>query len=146
MRHAVVVDASLAIKWALSEPMADEALRLLLGWQSRGTLRLVPTLFLSEINTPLLKQRRAGALTEIEMGRARDMVLDSVTARPDSVALTGRALVLADRLGLRTAHDCLYLALAESEGCYLWSADERFYNVTRGAALPVRWLGELSSV
>lgn len=142
---AVVVDAGLAAKWVLIEPQRAEAMRLLMGWRCAGLICLVPSLFLSEISTPLLKLRRQNAITAADARRARDDLLLAVSIMPDDASLTMRALEIADALALRTAHDSLYIALAEQEGCELWTADERFFNVARGRFPRVRWLGEVAT-
>ena len=54
------------------------------------------------------------------------------------------ALELASRLGQGAAYDSHYLALAETLGCELWTADEKFFRAARGAATAVRWIGEPS--
>ena len=56
--------------------------------------------------------------------------------------LYNRALELASRLGLGATYDSHYLALAETLGCDLWTADEKFYRAASQAARNVRWIGE----
>ena len=53
-----------------------------------------------------------------------------------------RALQLASQLSQNAAYDAHYLALAESLGCELWTADERFYRAASPSIANVRWLGE----
>ena len=53
-----------------------------------------------------------------------------------------RALQLASLLKQNAAHDAHYLALAESFGCELWNADERFYRAASQSNDNVRWIGE----
>ncbi len=144
MSGSVVVDASLAIKWVLVEPYRAQARALLIDWERDEVDRLVPLLFLSELNTPLLKLRRQGAITAADAGRAFGDVLAAVVLAPEDEALVRRAFAIADRLMLRTAHDSLYVALAEREGCELWTADERFFNLASPAFPFVRWVGEVT--
>jgi predicted nucleic acid-binding protein len=61
------------------------------------------------------------------------------------LALSTRALELADRFGLSATYDAHYLALAEREGCEYWTADERLWNSVRAQLGWVRWLGEYSA-
>lgn len=143
MNGSVVVDASLAVKWVLIEPFRTEARRLLDDWEQHGVRRIVPCLFLSEINTPLLKLRREGQITLAAARLGREGILAAVTVVPDTAVITLRALEIADVLALRTAHDSLYIALAEREDCDLWTADERFYNVAHARFRLVRWIGAL---
>ena len=60
--------------------------------------------------------------------------------------LHGRALQLASQLKQDAAYDAHYLALAESVGCDLWTADERFYRAARSSDDNVRWIGEFVSL
>ena len=56
--------------------------------------------------------------------------------------LHSRALELASRLNQGAIYDALYLALAETLDCELWTADERFYHAASPVTDSVRWLGE----
>jgi predicted nucleic acid-binding protein len=143
---AVVVDASFAVKWVLQERYTTEARALLIDWEERGIERLTVTLFLSEVNTALLRRLRDEIITLRQAEAARQDLLAAVTVRIEDVALAGRALVIADGLGLRNAYDCAYAALAEREGCEFWTGDERFWNLARGRYPWVRWVGEVSQV
>jgi predicted nucleic acid-binding protein len=145
MPDVVVVDASLAVQWAVQEPFTAEALALRAGWRQRVEQVLAPPLFLSEVNSPLLKLRRAGLLTIQGAAAAFTAVLTGVTIIPDDLPLTRRAFAIADGLNLRSAHDSLYVALAEREGAELWTADERFYNLAHTAFPIIRWVGELAA-
>ena len=60
----------------------------------------------------------------------------------DSPDIHSRALELASLLRQGAAYDVHYLALAESLGCELWTADERFYRAATAAARNVHWIGE----
>lgn len=141
-RSLVVVDASLAVPWVVVERFSAEARGALQDWDDRGVTRLVPSLFASELNAALLKQIRQGAMTLDDARRAFRDLLAAVTVMPDDAALAPRALEIADGLSLWKAYDSLYLALAEREGCELWTGDERFYNLVRGAYPWVHWVGE----
>ena len=52
-----------------------------------------------------------------------------------------RAIELADALGQGAVYDAHYLALAESLGCDLWTADERFFRATARESSAVNWIG-----
>ena len=139
---SVVVDTSFAFKWVVDEQGHQVARRLLLNWQQDDVHRLAPSLILSEINTPLLKLCRQGRFVLADALTARDLVFEILEVLPDDDALTRRAMEIADALGLRNAHDSLFLTLAGRHDCDLWTADERFWNVAKAAHPRVHWLGE----
>ena len=56
--------------------------------------------------------------------------------------LYDRALVLAKSLEQEAAYDALYLALAEAEGCDIWTADRWFVRAAQDRFGSVRWIGE----
>ena len=55
-----------------------------------------------------------------------------------------RGLELADELGQGAVYDSHYLALAESLGCDLWTADERFYRAATRESFAVNWIGNFA--
>jgi len=56
-----------------------------------------------------------------------------------------RVLELALRHNL-AAYDAAYLALAETEGCELWTGDKPFYQAIRSELPWVKWIGSYVSV
>ena len=144
MNGPVALDPSLAIKWVLNEARSGEARALLIDWHHPQMSRIGPMLFLSDLNTPLLKLRRDGMITADDANQGFMDVLSAVTLLPEDPALVQRAFEIADSLMLRTAHDSLYVALSEREGCELWTADERYYNAAHRQFPRVRWVGEVT--
>ena len=55
-----------------------------------------------------------------------------------------RAMELASQLKQGAVYDAHYLALAESLGCEMWTADQRFYLAASSDVDNVRWVGEFS--
>ncbi|HEY8623574.1 MAG TPA: type II toxin-antitoxin system VapC family toxin [Casimicrobiaceae bacterium] len=141
MSDPVVVDSSLATKWVLNEPGTAIARQLLLGWVRQTTTRLAPCWFAAEIAVALYKRMRWGDITSDEVDRALRDILATVTLRTESASITVRAIEIAAMLGQGRPYDSMYLALAEREGCELWTADQRFYNAVRARFPQVRWLG-----
>ncbi len=127
---AVVPDASVAVKWVLDEPGSREALALARGWAARGVRVLVPTLFWSEVANVLHRRALDGRLRP---DRARWALAELLQARLETrpeQALVPSALDLAQRLGLPSVYDAIYLAVAEAEGAELWSFDQRLVGAT----------------
>jgi predicted nucleic acid-binding protein len=142
---AVVVDASLAVKWVLAESYTFEARSLLVDWERQSVLRLVPALFASEIAAPLLRRCQQGVLSLALAEQAVQDLLSAVMVRPLDALLAVRALQIADALQQRRAYDSLYLAMAEHEHCELWTADERLWNGARTTFPWVHWVGQVSA-
>src|SRR5260370_7707035 len=63
MSDVVVVDASLALKWVLSEPDSSAAITLLAKWNTENTEVVAPALFAYEATNILYRQVVTGKLT-----------------------------------------------------------------------------------
>ncbi|MHB8647054.1 MAG: type II toxin-antitoxin system VapC family toxin [Thermomicrobiales bacterium] len=128
----VVVDASVAVKWVLTEDGTAEARSLLARWVLARLQPIAPSWFACEVANVVYRRARAG---EITLDGAK-MLLNTVLAivalhdAPGSDAL--RAMEMADTAGQQTPCDSCYLALAEREQCDYWTDDARFVK----AAMP----------
>ncbi len=147
MSSVVVVDASIALKWAVTEPDSAEAQALLDEWARQGMVLLVPTLYAYEVTNILRQRVRRGLMTPDE-ARADQAKLLSQNVTIDALdqaqqlVQSEHALALANQLNLTATYDAHYLALAEREGCEYWTADERLWNAVKTQLSWVRWLGE----
>ena len=143
MNGYVVVDASLAIKWVLKEPYAEQALALAEKWAVAGTRPSPPCLLLVEATNVL---HRRAMLGHISLSQARQLLaglLDMGIEIRESPQIHFRAMELAQELQRPAVYDTHYLALADILGCELWTADERFLNSVKERQPRIRWLGEL---
>jgi predicted nucleic acid-binding protein len=147
MRDVVVVDTSIAIKWVLQESDSDIAETMLIEWSSNGVVILAPALLTYEVTNALYKKARKGEITFETAKEALTKVLVSGVALNFSQDsnLGRRAIELARQFGLPATYDAHYLALAEREGCELWTADTRMWNSIRGKLTWVRWIGDYHS-
>ena len=147
MRDVVVVDTSIAIKWVLQESDSDIAETMLIEWSSNGVVILAPALLTYEVTNALYKKARKGEITFETAKEALTKVLLSGVALNFSQDsnLGRRAIELAGQFGLTATYDAHYLALAEREGCELWTADKRMWNSIRGKLTWVRWIGDYHS-
>lgn len=138
---AVVVDSSLVLKWVLEEEYTKEA-RVLLGiWHKNDERLLAPPVFNSEVTNALHQGVRRGNISRSDAADALDFLLPHIAiVEPDG--LYHRALSLASELGLGAAYDALYLALAEVEGCQVWTADRRLLNAVQSSFPHIRWVEE----
>lgn len=148
MKKVVVVDASLALKWIYDEPDSFQALSLLTQWTKEKVSIRVPSLLAYEITNSLYQQVRSGKSTiEAAKQNLTETLLQGLTFvfLPD-LSLNLRAMELTHHYGLRATYDTHYLALAEQEGCELWTADTRMWRVVKDHLPWVRWLGEYSTL
>ena len=136
----VVVDASLALKWALSEDYTGEALKLWDRWQSASEHIISPPAFRSEITNSLHQWVRRREISPVDAAEMLDTLLNIVAIDEPSV-LYDRALALAGSLAQDTVHGSLYPALAKLWDCTLWTANRSFIRTSRQHSTSVRWVG-----
>jgi predicted nucleic acid-binding protein len=142
----VVVDASMAVKWVLEEPLTSEARAALIVWQTRGVRRIVPSWFGCEVSNVLYKRVLKGALTIPDAQIAVDALLRDVTVHDIEPDVSKRGLAIAYQLGNPASYDAHYVALAERLGCEIWTADERFWNASVASFPFVKWLGTVTLI
>ena len=145
MNGLVVVDASLAIKWLVSEEQSDEAQAISRSWAADGVQAAAPYLMPVEVANALHRRVVRGELTVEDAIRLLKHLLASGIELSDAPALHVRALQLASQLSQGAVYDAQYLALAETLGCDFWTADERFYRAAISVVSNVRWLGEFAT-
>ena len=88
---------------------------------------MAPDVFVPEIAHGLTKAERRGA---IPIGVAERRMLNVINYMPDlypSLPLVRRAIRLSSQARI-AVYDCLYVALAEREGCALLTADQKLIN------------------
>lgn len=122
----VVVDASVAAKWVLTEPQTGAALELL-----DGRIRCAaPSIIRIEVGGAVIRRLRKGAMTPEDAHAAcddwRDLVGDAFVRLISTTDLYDAAVDLA----FQTRHalpDCLYLAAARMLDCRLITADRTMH-------------------
>ena len=137
----VVVDASFALKWALPEQHTREALALWDRWQASSEQVIAPPIFRSEVTNVLHVRARRGHLARSDASEILDFLISTVEIS-EPAPLYQRAFAMASEFHLGAAYDALYLALAESRGCEVWTADLKLVRSVQGEFGLVRWLGE----
>jgi predicted nucleic acid-binding protein len=142
--NKLVLDASVAIKWAMPsarEAFTDQSLRLLQRYVDGDIDFIVPDVFWAEIGNVLWKGTRQRRWRPDEAESvAADMQARDFTTVP-SLILMPEALRIAFAHD-RAVYDCLYVALAVQSKADLITADERLANAL-AARFPVKWLGAL---
>lgn len=140
MTDYVVVDASIALKLVLREPLSKAASEQAEVWARAGIWPVAPALMLAEA-TNVIRRRVAAAILTPEVARAGLMQLLNLGIEiRESPEIHLMALDLAAELARPAAYDCHYLALAEILSGEFWTADEKFYNAVRDKKPEVRLL------
>ena len=136
----IVVDASLALKWVLEEDGTDEALALWDRWQAAGERVVAPPVFRAEVANTLRQVVRGSLATTQEAGDLLETLLETVGVE-EPPTLYGRSLEIAHAFDLGAVYDALYLALAESENCEVWTADRKLARAVGGRFPLLRCIG-----
>ena len=122
-----VVDASVAVKWLVTETFSDEAARLL----DKELTLIAPELLFAEATNALWAMCRRGNITKADFAEA----VGVLKAAPVTVPVAMRQLAAsAARLAIdldHPAYDCFYLALAVQEQHPVVTADRRFHDIVR---------------
>ena len=145
LSELLVVDASIAVKWFVRENDSAMALDLLAGSATAHRQLHVPPHFLGEVTNALYqKVRTTDPAKHMSAQDVRLLILDLLTL-PITVAqptgLYEHAFDFANRVGLPSIYDSLYVVLAQMLGAELWTADARLLAAV-GAHAP--WVRSLS--
>lgn len=138
----ICVDSSVALKWLFIEAYSDVALGLLDRAMTDAEQLIAPPLLPIEVTNALRQRTRSQGMS---LERAIDLLgefsqLPIVVAAPPR--LHERALRLAHQYNLRASYDAHYIALAELEGCEMWTDDQRLLRDLAGRVPNVRWVGD----
>ena len=148
MHHALVVDASVAIKWVIYEELTEQAQALLRANISRPML--APPHMPSEVANALHQRVRtrdpANHISDDEADEALVRFLGFRVSLQGPPELYTEALGFSRSSRLPTVYDSLYVVLAHMTDTELWTADRRLYSAVRSTAPWVRWLGDYSSI
>src|SRR5262249_25355235 len=132
-------------KWVVDEPHSDVSAALL----ARPISWFAPRLMLVEVAAALRRKVAERELSPV-VGTAALRTLRAATregtvALADDEQLVSEALLLALDLDHRVP-DCLYLALAEREGCALATADRRLATLARSRDVVVLGIGDAAKI
>jgi predicted nucleic acid-binding protein len=115
--NAVVIDASVAVKWVAEESLTEQAISLL-----AGPALCAPAHWLAEAGNAVWSKFYRGQWSA-EIAQARGAALHRAPVEPVPLLdLSKRALELAIAMEI-TVYDALYVALAEVRGIPLVSGD-----------------------
>jgi predicted nucleic acid-binding protein len=121
-----VIDCSTAVKWEVNEPDSTKAVRLRENFRHGVHELLAPDIWPVEVTNALYSAELKGGVAP---GRFEHHAANILMVGPvlyQSTALLPRAMTIirqaAARIGI---YDCLYVALAEREGCEFVTADQK---------------------
>jgi predicted nucleic acid-binding protein len=143
MSRLICVDASFALKLVLDEPDSEQVQALWSAWLAQGVTLIAPCHLAFEVTSVI---RNHVYRREISP-QAGQLAFEAFLAQEIELRhpgdLEARAWELAQQYNRPTAYDASYLALAESAGCELWTADGRLVRAV-GGALP--WLKTVRNI
>jgi predicted nucleic acid-binding protein len=142
MGKIVVIDASLAVMWAIPENYSVQALRLAETWGEEETRLLAPCLLLTEVTNALFKRIVRKEMDLAKVLEALEVILAFGIEIHEEAGLHTLAIELSLQLGQPATYDDHYLALALMQDSLLWTGDRRFYQAARKPFPQVHWVGE----
>ena len=119
-----VLDASAALCWVLPRPNSGKALQLRADVQNAVHERIAPSIFSGEVASALTKAERQKLIAVGDAHPLLGRVMRTPPVMHPFEPLLDRAVHISSqtRSGL---YDCLYVALAEREGCELVTDDQK---------------------
>src|SRR5438132_7717467 len=122
-----VIDVSVAICWVIPRPLTPQAVKLRDEYLRQIHELVAPAVFIDEAAGALTKAERQ---KDIAVGQAAPLYAKVMNSPPVLIrhaSLIARAIDISSRT--RSGYyDCLYVALAEREGCELVTADTKSVN------------------
>lgn len=130
-----VLDSCVGLKWIFTETGSDTARKLRDEYRDAVIDLIAPDVFPVEVAHAVTRAERAGRIPPADGARDMGNMLRLLPQLHDSLLLLPRAYELSSafRIGV---YDCLYVALAEREGCELVTADQRLIT-NLGSQFPI---------
>ncbi|MDA8044703.1 MAG: type II toxin-antitoxin system VapC family toxin [Actinomycetota bacterium] len=135
----IVVDASVALKWAVTEPGSDDANVLLDGMINGEVALVAPEHLLGEVGNGLRKRVAQRILAVPDALAAFEALIDLEMEFIGGSERWRRSLSAALDWGV-TTYDAIYILLAMDLGSELITADQRLADCAHARSLPVRTL------
>jgi predicted nucleic acid-binding protein len=140
--NQIIIDASVAAKWALpsaDEPLTEEAFELIARYTKSEIEFIVPDFFWVEMGNLLWKAARLKRWSTADARTALTTLGKYQFPTIPSKSVIDLALAIATSFD-RTVYDSVYVALAVSTKSQLVTADRKLANAL-ASTLPVKWLG-----
>jgi predicted nucleic acid-binding protein len=119
-----VVDSSLSFKWVVPEHDSAKAVQLRDDFTNGVHELIAPDIFPVELAHALTRAERQGRIAVSEAIRLLTDVMGTSPHLFPSLPLLLRACDISSRMRIGV-YDCIYVALAEREGCEFITADDR---------------------
>jgi predicted nucleic acid-binding protein len=141
----LVIDASIAGKWQLSDESESANALLILADYADGKVDFIaPKIWQYEIANLLNKAVGTQRLTESE-GQSAFEAFQAIDIEYIEFPSPKEAYLLA-REYQRSIYDSLYLSVAERLGAEFWTGDRKLYNAVKDKLPFVRWIGDYISL
>jgi predicted nucleic acid-binding protein len=126
-----ILDSNVALKTLLPEQDSADAIRLIADFKNGVHELLAPDVFPIEIGHALTRAERQRRIAPPDGWRFWQAIMTDAPDFQASLPLMQRAFELSSkmRIGL---YDCLYVALAEEQGCELVTGDGRLIQALPG--------------
>jgi predicted nucleic acid-binding protein len=130
-----VIDSSVVLKMCLPEEGSEAAERLMDEFSQGLHQLLAPDFFPIEVGHALARAERKRILTQNQGSQCLSEILALLPDLHPSLPLLPRAYEIASnaRIGV---YDCLYLILAEQEGCDFLTADRKLFSFPHVSPFP----------
>jgi predicted nucleic acid-binding protein len=119
-----VLDASVALKWVLSEDNSDKALAIRDNARRQVDELFAPDFFAAECGHACFRAERRKILSVGDARKCLTAILADCPYLQDSFKLIPRAAAICQQWQTGF-YDAIYVALAEREGCQLITADDK---------------------
>lgn len=122
-----VLDSCVAIKWVLPEDETPRAVQLLNEFRQGLHELIAPDIFVVEVAHALARAERKGTIRRPLGAKRLLSVMRNIPYLCSYLPLVSRAFTLASSAQMGV-YDCLYVALAEQEGCDVLTTDVKMKN------------------
>lgn len=125
-----VLDASVTLKWVLPETLSPRAVRLRNDFRKHIHELIAPDIFPVEIAHALTRAERQKI---IQPPQGMKRLIAVMRFPPDLhpyLPILSKAFAISSALRVGV-YDCIYIALADQEGCELVTADDRLVNTVQ---------------
>jgi predicted nucleic acid-binding protein len=119
----IVIDANVAIKWTIKQPLRDRALAIL----ARSETLVAPAMFVGEVTTAVWQYVRAGQIGADQAQQGLALIMNQIALFEADADLAEEALRIGVELDYALCH-CFYVVSAMRRGAPFVTADRRLIN------------------